>query len=112
MAPLGGIGAGIGNGISMPLDLIDGAKRAKPADKASESSNGVDFAAVLKDKLTTLNAQQKDSAVATQDVATGRVDDIAQSLLRMEQASVSLQMATQVRNKVIESYQEILRMQM
>lgn len=33
-------------------------------------------------------------------------------MLRIEQANVSLQMATQVRNKVIEAYQEVLRMQM
>lgn len=112
MAPLGGIGAGIGTGISMPLELIGGAKRATAAPEGVEESKGVDFAAVLKDKLTSLNAQQADSASATQDMATGRVDDIAQTMLRIEQANVSLQMATQVRNKVIEAYQEVLRMQM
>ena len=49
---------------------------------------------------------------ATEDMATGRVDDVAQTMMRIEQANVSLQMATQVRNKVIEAYQEVLRMQM
>lgn len=112
MAPLGGIGAGIGNGISMPLELIDKAKGTTKVDQAAESTKGADFAAVLKDKLTSLNAQQADSASASQDMATGRVDDVAQTMLRIEQANVSLQMATQVRNKVIEAYQEVLRMQM
>lgn len=111
---MGGIGAGIGNGISLPLELLDGAGGAASAGaKAAEEAAGTgSFAGVLKSKLSELNAQQADSAKASQDMATGRVDDIAQSMLRIEQASVSLQMATQVRNKVIEAYQEVLRMQM
>ena len=112
MAPVSGIGAGIGNGISLPLELIDKAKGATKVDEGAESTKGVDFAAVLKDKLTTLNAQQADSAAATQDMATGRVDDIAQTMLRIEQANVTMQLATTVRNKAIEAYQEVLRMQM
>ena len=117
---LGGIGAGIGNGISMPMELLDGATtgvgggRGKVGGDASpvEEGNAASFANVLKSKLTDLNAQQADAGKASEDMATGRVDDIAQTMLRIEQANVSLQMATQVRNKVLEAYQEVLRMQM
>ena len=111
MAPLGGINSGI----SLPLELLDagstrGAVKATPG--AEETSGAGSFSAVLKDKLTALNSQQVDAASATQDMATGNVDDVAQTMVRIEQANVSLQMATQVRNKVIEAYQEVLRMQM
>jgi flagellar hook-basal body complex protein FliE len=116
---LGGINAGIGNGISMPMELLDGATkgvgagRSKGGDAAPvEEGNAASFASVLKSKLTDLNAQQTDAGKASEDMATGRVDDVAQTMLRIEQANVSLQMATQVRNKVIEAYQEVLRMQM
>jgi flagellar hook-basal body complex protein FliE len=111
---LGGIGAGIGSGLQ--LELLDGATRgaAPGAAKAADPAAGgtPDFAGVLKAKLTDLNAKQADSASAMQEIATGRVDDIAQTMLRIEESSVSMQMATQVRNKVIEAYQEVLRMQM
>lgn len=111
MAPIGGIGGSIG-GISIPTDLLDKVNGAAKPD-ATEGADGIgSFANMLKDKLGELNASQADSAAAMQDVATGRVDDIAQTMLRIEQAGVTLQMATQVRNKVIESYQEIMRMQM
>lgn len=116
---LGGIGAGIGGGISMPLELLDGATKGigagrNPGGETApvEDGNAASFANVLKSKLTDLNAQQVDSGKASEDMATGRVDDVAQTMLRIEQANVSLQMATQVRNKVIEAYQEVLRMQM
>ena len=90
-----------------------GVSKVLPASvERAKRTRGVDFAAVLKDKLGSLNAQQADSASASQDMATGRVDDVAQTMLRIEQANVSLQMATQVRNKVVEAYQEVMRMQM
>ena len=66
---------------------------------------------MLRGKLDQLEQSQKAGAGASNDLATGRVDDIAQTMLRVEQANVSLQLATQVRNKAIEAYQEILRMQ-
>ena len=112
MAPIGGIEGGVGGGLGLQLELIDKARGVKPADAASETTGTSDFAAVLKDKLTSLNSQQVDAGKASEDMATGRVDDVAQTMLRIEQAHVSLQMATQVRNKVIEAYTEILRMQM
>ncbi|MCW2921947.1 MAG: hypothetical protein JWL76_1821 [Thermoleophilia bacterium] len=116
---LGGIGAGIGSGISLPLDLLNGGAKGVGAGKGAgedtapvEGGNAASFASVLKSKLTDLNAQQADAGKASEDMATGRVDDVAQTMLRIEQANVSLQMATQVRNKVLEAYQEVLRMQM
>ena len=108
--------SGISGGISMPLDLLDGASKAGGAGKVETGTEGTSgaggFAAVLKDKLTSLTNEQVGASKATEDMATGRVDDVAQTMLRIEQANVSLQMATQVRNKVIEAYQEVLRMQM
>ncbi|MCW2924449.1 MAG: fliE [Thermoleophilia bacterium] len=110
---IGGIGAGIGGGLTPLLDQIKGATKATGATEGTEGTSGAgSFADVLKSKLTDLNASQNDASKASEDMATGRVDDVAQTMLRIEQANVSLQMATQVRNKVIESYQEIMRMQM
>lgn len=116
MSPVPGIDGVASGAMGLRLDLLQGATKATRATEATEAASGgattSDFAAVLKDKLVNLGNQQADAASATQDMATGRVDDVAQTMLRIEQANVSLQMATQVRNKVIEAYQEILRMQM
>lgn len=121
--PIGGIPAGGTGGLSLPLELLNGGggtggvKRvADGAGSGGDGSTGgpgtVDFASILKTKLGELGTMQADGAAASEAMATGRVDDVAQTLLRVEQASISLQYATQVRNKVIESYQEIMRMQM
>lgn len=110
MAGLGGVGAGSPLAGLSRLELLDGG--AAKVDTDAEQAKGAQFASVLKDKLSSLNAQQVDAGMAAEDMATGRVDDVAQTMLRIEQANVSLQMATQVRNKVVEAYQEVMRMQM
>lgn len=103
MADLGSIG-GKGGGASK----VAGAG-AVDETKGTNSAGG--FASMLANKLTELNTQQTSASNEMNAVATGKVDDVAQSMVRIEQANVSLQMATQVRNKVIEAYQEVIRMQ-
>jgi flagellar hook-basal body complex protein FliE len=40
----------------------------------------------------------------------GRTQDVAGTLIAVEKANLGLQLALQVRNKLLEAYQEILRM--
>jgi len=44
-------------------------------------------------------------------LALGQIDDIHQVTIAMEKATLSLQLAVQVRNRMVEAYQEISRMQ-
>jgi flagellar hook-basal body complex protein FliE len=46
-----------------------------------------------------------------QEVAAGRNKDLHGAVLAMEKADVNFRLLTQVRNKVIEAYREIMRMQ-
>lgn len=55
------------------------------------------------------SALQADSKM--QEVAAGRSKDLHGAVLAMEKADVQFRMLTQVRNKVIEAYREIMRMQ-
>jgi flagellar hook-basal body complex protein FliE len=54
---------------------------------------------------------QQDSDKAIQGLMTGDVKGLHEVVLAMEKSSVSFQFMTQVRNKVVEAYQEIMRMQ-
>ncbi len=97
---------------SLTTPLMDGASSAATSSKAaSPAVSGSSFADMLSSKLESLDEGQKTANQVSQDIATNRVDDVAQGLLQVEKANVSLQFATQVRNKAIEAYQEILRMQ-
>jgi flagellar hook-basal body complex protein FliE len=88
------------------MSLLSETKSAGGVNKGMNS-----FGEALKAKMEDLNKSQAVGDKAAQDMATGRADDVAQTMLRIEQANVSLQLAMTVRNKAIEAYQEVMRMQ-
>ena len=69
------------------------------------------FGALLKQKLAEANNLQHRADALTQQYLAGKVEDVHQVMLALEEANLSLQLMVQVRNKVIEAYQEISRMQ-
>lgn len=69
------------------------------------------FGTLLKQKLAEVNSLQHQADALTQQYLAGKTEDVHQVMLALEQANLSLQMMVQVRNKVIEAYQEISRMQ-
>lgn len=68
------------------------------------------FANYLSDALEQVNQTQVDSQKLTEKFATGQVEDVHQVMIASQKASISLQLTMQIRNKAIESYQEIMRM--
>jgi flagellar hook-basal body complex protein FliE len=93
--------------------MIDGASgvAANPATGAGKVGSPSGFADLLKTKMEGLDSTLNAGNSAATDIATGDVQDITKSLLKVEEANVSLQLATQIRNKAVEAYQEVLRMQ-
>jgi flagellar hook-basal body complex protein FliE len=69
------------------------------------------FADTLKDAVASVNALQKDSDVKMQQLATGKTTDIPEVMMAAEKADIALRMMVQVRNKIIEAYQEVMKMQ-
>lgn len=83
----------------------------KQAGDAAASGGVGDFPNMLKNLLGQLNdmAQQADS-IATQ-AATGQDVDLHQLMMTMENASLGFDLSLQVRNKLVEAYLEIMKMQ-
>ncbi|WDV93248.1 flagellar hook-basal body complex protein FliE [Brevibacillus parabrevis] len=69
-----------------------------------------EFGAFLTDAMNQVNQAQVESANLADKFAAGEITDLHQLTVAGQKASVMLQMTMQVRNKVIESYQEIMRM--
>ncbi len=69
------------------------------------------FAEHLKATVMSANALQQKSATAQEELATGRNGNIHETLIAMSKADVSFRMVMQVRNKIINAYQEVMRMQ-
>ncbi|MDA8233849.1 MAG: flagellar hook-basal body complex protein FliE [Clostridia bacterium] len=69
------------------------------------------FGEMLKKAIDDVNTLQKQSQEAKVKMATGEVEDLHSVMIAGAKASIAMQFTLQVRNKVIESYQEIMRMQ-
>jgi flagellar hook-basal body complex protein FliE len=89
-----------------PLAPLPPAIPAPANDTAPQS-----FAAQLSDALTQVNEMQLRADELAKQLALGEIQDIHQVTVAMAKAQLSLQLAVQVRNKMVEAYQEIARMQ-
>lgn len=103
--------------------LIDAGKTASEI-KSSEIKNGgmqktpsmnqageKSFADALKEAVNTVNQLQKESDQKMQQLATGKTTNIPEVMMAAEKADIGLRMMVQVRNKIIDAYQEVMKMQ-
>jgi flagellar hook-basal body complex protein FliE len=69
------------------------------------------FATLLQHSLEQVNGLQHEADAAARAFALGQVPSVHDTMIAMEKADLSLRLTTKVRNKVVEAYQEIMRMQ-
>lgn len=79
-------------------------------EAAAKPTDGPDFGQVLKQALDKVEDDQKAAGEAAARLASGQVTDVAEVMIASERASLSLSLTIQVRNKMLEAYQEIMRM--
>jgi flagellar hook-basal body complex protein FliE len=70
-----------------------------------------DFLKPFQEGLQQVNKLHKDSAKLANEAAMGGDVDLHDVMIASEKASVSMQLTMQVRNKLVEAYQEMMRMQ-
>jgi flagellar hook-basal body complex protein FliE len=74
-------------------------------------ASGGGFGSVLMDQVQKLEGQQQNAAAQSQALATGQATDVSSVVAALEQASLSMQLAVQVRNKAVEAYNDLMHMQ-
>lgn len=79
--------------------------------KETEGVEGRSFAELLKNAIEGVNEIQVEALKEMENLVLGRVDDIHKPIIAAEKASLALELLVQVRNKAVEAYQEIMRMQ-
>ncbi|MEI7577575.1 MAG: flagellar hook-basal body complex protein FliE [Armatimonadota bacterium] len=82
------------------------------ATQSAGKSQGSDFAQMLMDVIGEVNDSQAKAGDIREGFMTGRRGiEIQDVMVAMEKAGTSLQLTMAVRNKVLEAYQELSRMQ-
>jgi flagellar hook-basal body complex protein FliE len=92
------------NPVSAGAPLPD-AVRAAP----NAGTNG--FSTMLGSLVDTVGTKQAEATQLTQRVLLGETDQLHQSVIAMQEASVAFSLMVEVRNKLVESYQELMRLQ-
>ncbi len=77
----------------------------QPAEQA-----GTGFGDMLASSIGAINDQMKGAERTSEMVATGELADPTTALVEVEKADLAFQMAVEVRNRMIESWQEMTRM--
>jgi flagellar hook-basal body complex protein FliE len=81
---------------------------SSPLAKAPTHST---FAMLLQEAVEGVNRLQQDAATAVQQHTVGKAETLHDTMIAVEKADISLRLFMQVRNKAVEAYQEIMRMQ-
>lgn len=79
-------------------------------DNATVADTAQRFSDALARALQGVNNAQREADSAAEAFAVGDLDDVGALMMAVERANLSLQLTIQVRNKVLEAYQEIIRM--
>lgn len=69
------------------------------------------FGDTLKTAISQVNAAQVDADRAVEQLHAGEAKNLHEVMISMEKADISLRLMVQMRNKAVEAYQEIMRMQ-
>lgn len=77
----------------------------------NNKTNGVEFGNYLKNAINNVNKLQLEAEHQSNLLALGEVDSVHQVVIASEKANVALQLTLQIRNKVLDAYNEIMRMQ-
>jgi flagellar hook-basal body complex protein FliE len=79
--------------------------------QGASPTGGQGFGSMLAGQLDKLNNLQSQASTASTQLATGQANDISQVTMQVENASLALQLAVEVRNKAVDAYQDLFRMQ-
>ena len=86
------------------VDTLQGAQSA-------QAVQGVGFGDVLNQFVSEVNDKQIASGQAVNDLLAGKDIPLHQAMIAMQEAGVAFQLMVEVRNKLLEGYQELMRMQ-
>ena len=95
----------------LKLSDLEIAKQNRESMASGFDRQGQSFVDFLQQSMTNVDASQKTADKMAVDLASGKTETIHETMLALSQAELTFNFMVQVRNKVLESYQEVMRMQ-
>ena len=102
--------AGLGPIESLPLMSVGSVSAPQRVGAVADSGDGGDFGRMLAGAVSDLNSQLTRADRLQEAAASGELADPTVAIVETQKADIALQMATQVRNKLVDGWQELSRM--
>jgi flagellar hook-basal body complex protein FliE len=96
---------GLGPGGIQPTRSPDASGKTTPLP-------GQDFQSYLLDSLEKVNSMSKEANEAVERLATGQTQNVAEVFTTVQKAGIAFDLLMEIRNKMLDAYQEIRQMQM
>ena len=100
MSPINGLGSSIGSALIRP-----------PETTSESGSTGVSFRDTLSEAVRQVEGYRQDADIKVGSFLAGEGEDLHTVALATQRAELAFDLFMQVRNKVVQAYQEVMRMQ-
>lgn len=88
-----------------------GAADVNAGSQAAGVASAASFGDLVSQGLQQVNGQLMASQADLQQLATGQAQNLHQIMIRLEESRLSFQLMMQVRSRLLEAYQDVLKMQ-
>lgn len=98
---------------SNPLESgnkLRGVEFPNPTETLNKTSEAKPFDGIVSKLIGEVDAKHKVAAAETNKVLLGEADNVHQAMIASQEAGVAFTMMVEVRNKLVQSYQELMRM--
>jgi flagellar hook-basal body complex protein FliE len=96
--------------IPSSLPPIHGIPGRDPVSSTSKSDSSDAFRALLEQSVRTVSQNEDAAGKAVEQFLNGEQDDVHKMTMAVQRADLSFELFVQVRNKVVQAYQEVMRM--
>ena len=90
---------------------ISGETKSRPALATTGNQEVESFSDILKTAINSVNNVQLEAGQVREKVMRGEIKSIDETMVALQKADVSLKIMLEVRNKILEAYQEVMRTQ-
>ncbi|ABN51702.1 MAG TPA: flagellar hook-basal body complex protein FliE [Hungateiclostridium thermocellum] len=100
------------NGINLVTPSVSGIDFTVGNTISNKNENVVQsFSDYLKNAIKQVDELEKQSKAVAEDFAAGKTDNIHEVMIAAQKADIAIQFTLQIRNKILDAYNEIMRMQ-
>jgi flagellar hook-basal body complex protein FliE len=94
-----------------PVSHFNFASEMKEAASGAEQAGGSSFASFLGKSIDQVDTMLKAADQKSTELAVGKTENLHDAMITVEKAETALKLMMQVRNKALEAYHEVMRMQ-